>query len=244
MFSAGPTNGYGASSTEAVVTSLTAANSIQGGTVTSTGLLTAGSAQINGVTKIGTTNGSPNLALEISHAAGSLTNGASYLICRNSDGTDLGGFAQSDHGKIKMTADQISLQTGGLKTAGGPIETTGLGGFLKASALLTASGGISSTGITCTSLNASSGAIQTTGTLGVGAVTCTSLNASAGAIQTSGALGVGAVTCTSLNANSGAIQTTGTLGVGAVTCTSLNASSGAIQTSGALVRRYLSSSRW
>ena len=182
---------------------ISSAGQITGGTVTSTGLLTAGGGQFGAATKIGTTTGAPNLALEIFHAAGSLTNGAGYLICRNSDGTDLGGFVQSAHGKIKMVADEISLQTGGLKTAGGPIETTGLGGFLKASALLTASGGISTTGIACTSLNANNGAIQTSGPLEAGAVTCTSLNANSGAIQTSGALGAGAVTCTRLTTSGG-----------------------------------------
>lgn len=102
------------------------------------------------------------------------------------------------------------------------------------------------------SLNAGSGAIATTGTLGAGAATVTSLNAGSGTITTTGAvngatstitgnktvggtLGVtGAATVGSLNAGIGAISTTGTLGAGAATVTSLNAGSGTITTTGAV----------
>jgi hypothetical protein len=82
------------------------------GDVNVPGLLTAGTialsgpaftaAQFNGTAKIGTTTGNINLALEIFHASGSFTNGASYLICRNSTGADIGGFSQAGQNGINV----------------------------------------------------------------------------------------------------------------------------------------------
>jgi hypothetical protein len=90
-----------------------------------------------------------------------------------------------------------------------------------------------------------------------GAVTCGSLNAGSGAIQTTGALAagactLGAVSATSLNAGSGAVSTTGTLqgGVstlgatttGALTSTSISAGAGTITTTGGVSTGTLSAS--
>ena len=99
---------------------ITASNLIQGGTVTSTGLLTAGTispaggggaavvaGQFNGTVKIGSAVGNINLALEVFHASGSLTNGASYLICRNSAGADIGGFYQASQTTVNLTAANV-----------------------------------------------------------------------------------------------------------------------------------------
>ena len=73
------------------------------------------------------------------------------------------------------------------------------------------------------SLNASSGTIQTTGTISGGAISCSSLNASAGTIQTTGSISGGAISCSSLNASSGTIQTTGAVNGATITAsTSFN----------------------
>jgi len=99
---------------------ITATGLLTAGTVTSTGLLTAGTispaggggaavvaAQFNGTAKIGSAVGNINLALEIFHASGSLANGASYLICRNSAGSDIGGFWQASQSTVSVTASNI-----------------------------------------------------------------------------------------------------------------------------------------
>ena len=57
--------------------------------------------------KIGSPVGNINLALEVFHAGGSLTNGASYLICRNSANADIGGFWQASQTTIGVTASNI-----------------------------------------------------------------------------------------------------------------------------------------
>ena len=104
---------------------------------------------------------------------------------------------------------------------------------------------LSAGGTTVTSLNATSGAITTSGalsagsaaitnTLTAGATTVSSLGAGSGAITTTGSLTTGAATVTSLNAQSGSITTTGTLSTGGATVTSLNAQSGSITTTGTL----------
>ena len=120
-------------------TGVTASGGIQGGTVTSTGLLTgtAGAA-------VGTlTAASPprNPALNLYHASTDHPL-ASYLICRNSNGDAIRSIDQSAQTKTKLTVDQVALGTGGLSTAGGPITTNSLGGFITASALITANGGL------------------------------------------------------------------------------------------------------
>ena len=99
---------------------IAASGNIQGGTLTSTGLLTAGTispaggggdavvaGQFNGTVKVGSAVGNINLALEVFHAAGSLTNGASYLICRNSAGSDIGGFWQASQSTVSVTTANI-----------------------------------------------------------------------------------------------------------------------------------------
>jgi len=59
------------------------------------------------------------------------------------------------------------------------------------------------------------GVIETVTTIwkitGAGAITCSSLNASSGTIQTTGTISSGAITCSALNASSGTIQTTGSI---------------------------------
>jgi hypothetical protein len=75
--------------------------------------------------------------------------------------------------------------------------------------------------ITCSSLNANSGTIQTTGTISSGAITCSALNASAGTIQTTGSISGGAITCSGLNASSGTIQTTGNISGVDITSTNI-----------------------
>ena len=98
-------------------TGVTASGGIQGGTVTSTGLLT-GTA---GATVGTLTAASPplNPALTLGHSTTDHPF-ASYLICRNSNGDAFGGFEQTSQTKIKLSADQVALGTGGLSTAGGP----------------------------------------------------------------------------------------------------------------------------
>ena len=104
---------------------------------------------------------------------------------------------------------------------------------------------LSAGGTTVTSLNATSGAITTSGalsagsaaitnTLTAGATTVSSLGAGSGAITTTGSLTTGAATVTSLNAGTGNITTTGSLSTGAATVTSLNAGTGNITTTGIL----------
>jgi len=110
----------------------------------------------------------------------------------------------------------------------------GVGSLNAGTGAIQTTGTLSAGGATVTSLNAGSGTIQTTGALQGGAATVTSLNAGSGAIQTTGSLSSGGATVTSLNAGSGTIQTTGALQSGAATVTSLNAGSGAIQTTGSL----------
>ncbi|MCI5059488.1 MAG: hypothetical protein MRY79_00285 [Alphaproteobacteria bacterium] len=105
---------------------------------------------------------------------------------------------------------------------------------------ITASGNLQGGATTVSSLDAGSGAIQTTGTLNagttvLGGTTTSSLNAGSGAIQTTGTLNagtttLGSTTVSSLDAGSGAIQTTGTLNAG--TTTLGNTSAGTLASSG------------
>ena len=44
---------------------------------------------------MGSKDGSPNLYFDIFHAAGSTVSGASFLVCRNELGADIGGFSQA-----------------------------------------------------------------------------------------------------------------------------------------------------
>jgi len=110
-------NIWSISSTGIITTTdlITTTSSISGNTITCAGLLTTGSLQSNGATKIGSVNGTINLALEIFHATGSLLTGASFLICRNNNNLDIGGFSQTSLTTIKMQADTAEL-TGTLYT--------------------------------------------------------------------------------------------------------------------------------
>jgi hypothetical protein len=95
---------------------ITTTTSISAGTtITASGLLTCGSLQSNGATKIGSQNGAINLCLEIYHGTGSLYTGASFLICRNNNNLDIGGFSQTSQTTIRMNADSAEL-TGTLYT--------------------------------------------------------------------------------------------------------------------------------
>ena len=107
-----------------------------------------------------------------------------------------------------------SVQGASLDVGSGTIQSTGTisGGTLSAPAA-----NVTSVNANNVSVNSGSATINSDG-----AITGTSLNAGSGAIQTTGALQAGAITGASLNAGSGAIQTTGALTVG-----SLDAGSGA-----------------
>ena len=52
--------------------------------------------------KLGSTTGAINLYYDVTHAAGSSTNGSSFFVCRNSDGTDIGGFSQATASGINV----------------------------------------------------------------------------------------------------------------------------------------------
>ena len=159
----------------------------------------------------------------------------------NTSITKIGGstfntFEVSDLFKIQKTSntsvtniDTAVVSIGNdLRVAG----TLGVGGATTLASTLSAGA------TTVSSLNAGSGAIQTTGTLSAGATTTTSLNAGSGAIQTTGTLSSGSATVSSLSAGSGAIQTSGTITGGAVSGTSLStagqASVGSLASTGAI----------
>jgi len=116
---------------------------------------------------------------------------------------------------------------------------------------ITTSGTLQSGALTCSSLNAGSGIIQTTGSVtatggcttgtincdlinvsNMGSVNCGPVNCTTLNVQGNGPIYGGSVNCTVLTTGSGNID--GTLTSGAVTCTSLNAGSGRIQTTGIL----------
>ena len=228
------------------------------------GTVTAGSCTINSTgVGIGTTASNP---LDVSGQA-RITNSTTRTLtllnptASTNSGNEVyfdclaSGASQSAAVGMSGTARNFFVSVGGsdrlnITTSGNVgIGTTSPSYSLHVSGTLGVTGATTLAAVACTSLNAGTGSIQTTGTLNVGtstqgAITCTSLNAGTGTIQTTGSLNVGtstqgAITCISLNAGTGSIQTTGSLNVGtstqgAITCTSLNAGSGTIQTTGSL----------
>ena len=48
-----------------------------------------------GIFRVGSKDGAPNLYYEVFHAAGSTVPGASFFVCRNELGADIGGFSQA-----------------------------------------------------------------------------------------------------------------------------------------------------